>query len=180
MAHRASRLFELLLLSLVIPATAFAVTEGRLDSPVYPTHQVIELDLDANRTKYTGSVRIDVTVESATKSFEFHAETMTFDRIEMVRNGKKMPLTYEIADGGFVTATAPMELQPGNYTLEIDFHKDYNTQAVGLYRMENEGTGYIYTQYEAVDARRAYPCWDEPIYKITFQTSIHVPSDQVG
>ncbi|MCZ6766434.1 MAG: M1 family aminopeptidase, partial [bacterium] len=179
MSHRASRFYGLLLLSLVVPATAFGVTEGRIDTPVYPTHQVIELDLDANRTNYTGLVRIDVTVTAATKSFEFHAEAMTFDRVEIVRDGKKIPLTYEMEEGGIVTATAPMELQPGEYTLEIDFHKEYNTQAVGLYRMENDGVGYLYTQFEAVDARRAYPCWDEPIYKIKFKTSIHVPADQV-
>ena len=120
---RASRFYALLLLSLVVPATVFGVTEGRIDTPVYPTHQVIELDLDANRTYYTGSVRIEITVTEATKSFEFHAEAMTFDRVEIVRDGKKIPLTHEMEEGGIVTATAAIELQPGEYTLEIDFHK---------------------------------------------------------
>jgi len=180
MSYRVKRLSGLLLFALIIPATAFGVTEGRLDSPVYPTHQVIELDLDANRTNYTGSVRIDVTVKEATKSFEFHANTMEFDRIELVRDGKKIPLTHEFAEGGFVTATSPVELKPGEYVLEIDFHKEYNTQATGLYRMVKDDVGYLYTQFEAVDARRAYPCWDEPIYKITYQTTIHVPADQIA
>jgi D-lactate dehydrogenase len=41
--------------------------------------------------------------------------------------------------------------------------------------MEKDGKGYLLTQFEAIDARRAFPCWDEPIYKIPYQITLTIP-----
>jgi alanyl aminopeptidase len=158
-------------------ATASA-KDIRLDPRVAPTFEAIELNLDANKTDYTGSVTIEFKVEASTSEFRFHAREMTLDRIELRGKDGSYDISCEIGDDGLAVATVDRELAPGNYTMEIDFSKEYNTQAVGLYRMEYEDQGYLFTQFEAVDARRAFPCWDEPIFKIPFQMTIHIPDGQ--
>ncbi len=160
----------------VVPSLA---DEPRLDPNVAPTFMAIELDLDADKDDYTGSVRIDLRVERPTREFLFHAEEMTLDTVELRGEGGSVGVEIASAgDRGTQRATTASELAPGAYTLSISFSKPYNTRAVGLYRVVYEGRGYLFTQMEAMDARKAFPCWDEPIYKIPFQLTVTVPMQQ--
>ena len=147
----------LLILLVILPSAVPAETNGRLDSPVIPEFQTITLDLDATRKEYSGSVRIDVRVTAQTRIIEFHAEEMTLDRAELRgADGGVTPLECEMREGGFVTATAAENVAPGEYVLEIDFSKDYNTKAVGLYRVEKDGLGYLFSQFEDIAATRVH------------------------
>ena len=168
-----------LFVALVCTAVPSLADEPRLDGNVAPTFEAIELNLDANQDAYTGSVRIDIVVKRATRDFLFHAEEMSLDAVEL--RGPAGTVSVDIApagDRGTQRATCASELAPGKYTLAISFSKPYNTRAVGLYRVIHEGQGYLFTQMEAMDARKAFPCWDEPIYKIPFQVTVTVPTQQ--
>jgi alanyl aminopeptidase len=165
----------------VVPVVAGAALadEPRLDPSVAPTAQSIDLNLDAAQDRYTGSVKIDLRVREATREFLFHAEEMTLDRVELSGAGGAVPVTVASGgDRGTQRATTPSELAPGDYVLSIAFSKPYNTRAVGLYRTQYEGKGYLFTQFESLDARKAFPCWDEPIYKIPWQMTITIPMQQ--
>jgi alanyl aminopeptidase len=167
------------LLLLVLASVPSLADEPRLDPNVAPTFMAIDLDIDANKDAYTGSVRIEVRVERATREFLFHAEEMTLDAVEMYGAAGNVNLEITSAgDRGTQRAVAGTELAPGAYTLSIKFSKPYNTRAVGLYRVVHEGQGYLFTQMEAMDARKAFPCWDEPIYKIPFQLTVTLPIQQ--
>src|SRR5687767_8419284 len=84
-----------LTLALAIPAFA---DEPRLDPNVAPTSQSVELNLDADKDTYTGSVKIQLHVAKATREFLFHAEEMTLDKVELTGTGGAIPIT--IASGG--------------------------------------------------------------------------------
>lgn len=162
------------------PRTACA-TAARLGSDVVPTFEAIHLKLDASKNDYSGSVRIDLAVAKETGNFTFHAEEMTLTNVELRRAGARgasgsvVTIAYAPAENGTVIVAAETPLTPGNYSLAIDFTNDFGTRAVGLYRMEKGGAGYAFTQFEADDAREAFPCWDEPIFKIPFQMTLEVP-----
>jgi len=168
---------SLLIILWQIPYDSFA-EEMRLDPNVAPTFQAIELNLDAQKTEYSGSVRIELQVKESTTTFRFHAEEMNLTRLELRDQKGPVDLVFGSGDNGLIYVTTKNKLSLGSYSLEIDFNKDYNTKAIGLYRMEQDGTGYLFTQFEAVDARKAFPCWDEPIYKSPFQMTIHIPEGQ--
>lgn len=73
----------------------------------------------------------------------------------------------------------------GNYTLNVVFNGTLNDKLRGLYRSKyvNEKGEERYaavTQFEATDARRCFPCWDEPALKATFDISLIVPPDLVA
>ena len=57
----------------------------------------------------------------------------------------------------------------------LEFTNDFNTQATSLYRLESGGSAYTFTQLEADDAREAFPCFDEPSFKIPWQMTLVVP-----
>lgn len=76
-------------------------------------------------------------------------------------------------------------IPPGTYTLEIIFSGVLNDKLKGLYRSKyvNENGEDRYaavTQFEATDARRCFPCWDEPALKATFDISLVVPPKLVA
>src|SRR5205085_1386333 len=46
----------------------------------------------------------------------------------------------------------------------------------GIFRTEEAGNRYLLTQFEQITARRAFPCFDEPFYKVPWQVTLHVPA----
>jgi alanyl aminopeptidase len=171
-----------LCLVLVVATAALAeINEPRLDPNVAPTSEAIELNLDADQTDYTGSVKIQLHVTKATSEFLFHAEEMKLDKVELSGPAGAIPVTVATGgDRGTEKATTTKDLAPGDYTFAINFSKPYNTKAVGLYRGMFEGKGYLFTQFESLDARKAFPCWDEPIYKIPWDMKITIPMQQTA
>jgi aminopeptidase N len=155
----------------------------RLRQDVVPRSQSIRLDLDPRNKDYAGSVAIVLEVRRAARSFDFHAEDLTLGAAKLTRDtgGGAIPITVSPAGGeGIVTATADRELAPGRYTLSIEFTNDFDTRAVGLYRLETGGAAYAFTQFEAVDARKAFPCWDEPAFKIPYGMTLVVPESDAA
>ncbi len=143
--------------------------------PVEPVRQAVELWIDPDATDYRGSVKIDLEIGAETDRFRFHAEEMAFDSVALIGSRGPAELTTEEGEDGLITAIASEPLAPGSYTLAIEFSNEYDTRAVGLYRMEQEGKGFLFSQMEAVDARKAFPCWDEPSYKIPYQLTLRAP-----
>jgi alanyl aminopeptidase len=176
-AHRLILPSVLVALAACVLVGTGAAKEVRLDLNVVPTFQAVELDLDANRTEYTGSVKIELSVQKPTRSFLFHAHEMSLGEVALRNKNGSIDIETEMNGEGLVTAKTG-QLEPGRYTLEISFSKDYNTKAVGLYRMEYDGQGYLFSQFQALDARRAFPCWDEPIVKIPYQITVTIPEGQ--
>jgi alanyl aminopeptidase len=95
------------------------------------------------------------------------------------RAGHTIPLRSAVTDSkqGLVTLTAPHTMIPGSYALELAFDVKYARDGVGLYKTVNQGDAYLFTQFEANHARKAFPCWDEPGFKIPWQLSLTIPED---
>ena len=163
------------LAALLVPSIAAAETADRLPGDAIPTFQAITLHLDASKMDYTGSTRVMVRVPKATKTIHFHAQEMKLTSVVLKGKGKSWPLATSEGSWGFTTATSATTIPAGSYTLEIEFSNDFDRRATSLYRVEAGGNDYTFTQFEAIDARGAFPCWDEPGYKIPYQLTISVP-----
>ncbi len=166
--------------TILISAAVFSTADAamlRLGDQVVPVEQRVELELDPSQPDYTGRTRTELEVVTETNSFRFHAETMDLQRVELTRDGKPVASTYEALADAVIEVTTSEKLSAGRYTLEVEFADEYNTNAVALYRMAS-GDGFLFTQFEADDAREAFPCWDEPGFKIPFQLVMTVPNGQ--
>jgi alanyl aminopeptidase len=148
----------------------------RLGNDVVPTAETVTLTTDPRSDDYSGSVLVDLQVQKATPTFRFHAVDMTVTSLKLTKNKRAVEVTHAPGDDGTVVVTVAKPLQPGKYALAIDFTNKYNRQAVGLYKMTvKDGTPYLFTQFEAIDARRAFPCWDEPGFKIPYELTLTIP-----
>jgi aminopeptidase N len=80
-----------------------------------------------------------------------------------------------------LTLTLPNELPVGRHEIALEFHGKINAQGQGLFyaRYTEQGTKekkiMLGTQFEATDARRMFPCWDEPSFRARFQLTALVP-----
>jgi len=179
------RLAAVLLVFAVASPLALAETSDpadyRLGDQVRPDFERIHLVLDPAREDYSGSAHVDLTVLEATASFLLHAEDMEVQRLALSdESGRDVPVSFAAISSGRLEVTAASELTPGVYSLDVDFHNDFGTKAVGLYRADYQGNAYAFTQFEAIDAREAFPVWDEPGVKIPYQLVLTVPSDDMA
>ena len=169
-------LFYLLALSAVLALAPAARAEPRLGGDVVPIFEAVRLRLDPARTEYSGTVAIDLEVRRATAEVRFHARGQTFSRLTLSQGDREIPVEVERGQNGYTVARARAPLAPGAYRLTIDFTQAFDTRAVvSLFRTEKDGRAYAYTQFEAADARGAFPCWDEPGFKIPWQVTLEVP-----
>src|SRR5947207_1282143 len=65
-------------------------------------------------------------------------------------------------------------------TFELAYDAPFNDRLVGLYKTPEAGVEYAYTQFEAIDARWAFPCFDEPLFKTPFDVTLTVPAADVA
>ena len=73
------------------------------------------------------------------------------------------------------------EVKPGKHSIEVHFTGKLNERPQGLYltryQLPNgEGKKALVTQMEPTDARRMFPCWDEPVFRATYQLTAVVPA----
>jgi cytosol alanyl aminopeptidase len=158
-----------------LAGAAAAETSGRLGRDVVPVSQSIHLDVDAARKDYRGSVRVDLEVAKPVATFSFHSEGLTLETLTLRSPGGDVPVTHRSVGDAEVAVQAAAPLAPGRYVLEIAFRNEFDTRANSLYRLEAGGQAYTFTQFEADEAREAFPCWDEPSFKIPYQMTLVVP-----
>jgi alanyl aminopeptidase len=157
------------------PAHAARTTE-RLGPAVVPVSQEVFLELDPARTEFTGSTTVVLEVRESVDRFRIHAEGMEVTRAELVpEDGERRTVSLSSPADDVLEITSDRELAPGSAALELEFTARFGTKSAGLYRVEYEDNAYLFTQFESDDAREAFPCFDEPGFKIPFRLTMAVP-----
>lgn len=176
--NRIITIFSCVLVLLTAPAFAKDV-DYRLPSAVTPLFQDIHLTLDPDAPHYSGSTEIDIVVNKATDKVGFYQQDLTITHAELRKGKSTIALTVEAGEYNINWATASTEIKPGKYTLFIEFKGAVNTSSDGMYLSRFEDTNYIFTQFEDMHARKAFPSFDEPAFKIAYQMTITAPEHQV-
>ena len=170
-----SKLLTILCLLLIFSASLYADDSVQLSHDVVPTEQLIKLQLNPDERFYEGSTEIQLSVSNAVDNFKLHSETVDFLSVELRLSKQEVSTTFEQISETELEIRTSSKLSPGSYSLSIEFKNNFDSQATSLYRLDYEGESYLYTQMEADEAREAFPCFDEPIFKIPFQLELTVP-----
>ena len=175
---RICRLIAGLLLS---PAFLVAAENAdyRLPAGITPTSQAIELRLDPSTPDYSGTTTIRLTIDKPVDKIGLHQLNLDMTRIVLTSADTTRTLHADVSEWDINWLSDGSDIGPGDYELNIEFAGSYSTDSLGMHRVTFEDNDYVFTQMESMYARRAFPIFDEPSFKIPYQLTIVAPGDQV-
>ncbi len=153
----------------------------RLPRTVSPTRYDVTLRPDLKAFTFSGTEAVSVTVHEAVDAITLNATELDISAVRVVDSqelSQEATISYDEAEQQATFAfTTP--LAPGDYTLHTAFTGILNDKLHGFYRStftDSDGNEQVIatTQFEATDARRAFPCWDEPDRKAAFGITLDV------
>ena len=160
-------------------------TAYRLPAGVRPLKYDLTLQPDLNAFTFQGEEAISIDVAEPVQTVTLNAIELQVASAQLnLRDGTVLQAKGIVPDEESETVTLSFDqsIPPGAATLSIQFTGLLNDQLRGFYRSQyTDGEGrqrfLATTQFEATDARRAFPCWDDPAVKATFQVTLVVPSE---
>ena len=155
----------------------------RLARTVVPSAYRVFLTPDLEAFTFAGRVEIDVDIHESTSELTLHAAELELGAATVSADGTSYRSQEHRLDDTYETATFVFDrdLPAGPAVIEIAFDGVLNDKLHGFYRSsfkDDEGVTHTIatTQFENTDARRAFPCWDEPAFKATYQINLTIPS----
>ena len=163
-------------------------TPTMLPTNVRPSAYDLTLQPDLESFTFSGEVAIDITIHEATNEIVMNADEIEIQeaRLTLADGSDVEPCCIDFdKEEETVTLGFDEELSSGEARLHLKFTGELNDKLRGFYRSkytDSDGTEkYLATtQLEATDARRAFPCWDEPAIKATFKVTLIIPSELVA
>ena len=149
----------------------------RLSSNVRPEHYTLALTPDLKAATFAGVESIDVTLKEPADSITLNAVEIAFQSVSVTAGGKQQTATVALdKDKEQATFTFPEKLPAGKATLSIAYTGILNNELRGFYLSKTARRNYAVTQFESTDARRAFPSFDEPALKASYDVSLVIDS----
>lgn len=152
-----------------------AAAAQRLPNNATPQHYTLALTPDLTKATFSGDETIDVMLAAPSTSITLNAAEITFQAVTAGAKGATQTAQVsEDKDKEQATLTFPKPLPAGHNAVHIQYSGILNGQLRGFYLSKTAKRNYAVTQFEPTDARRAFPSFDEPAYKATFDVSLTV------
>ena len=153
-----------------VPAAA-----QRLPSTVVPTHYSLAVTPDLKAATFSGIESIDIEIKQPINVITLNAIEIAFQSVTIDAGREKQTAIVSLDSVSQQAAlTFPNTLPEGRARLKIRFTGILNNELRGFYLSRTAKRNYAVTQLESTDARRAFPCFDEPALKATFDVSLTI------
>ena len=166
----------------VVPPAPATRDDGRLPGTATPLRYVLDLRIDPAKPRFAGETAILVDVPQPTWHVVLHGRDLAVSHADATPAGGaaiEARATPRLAQGGVVpeelVLTFAKELPAGQAVIRVRYDAPFADDLAGLYRVSEGGTYYAFSQFEATDARRAFPCFDEPGFKTSYDVTITAP-----
>jgi aminopeptidase N len=147
----------------------------RLSTSVMPDHYDLAFAVDLAHNRFDGSETIKVRTTEPTTRVVLHALEITFHEVTVGTGAAAQRATVVLDESAqTATLTVPKPIAPGSTEIHIRYTGVLNDKLRGFYTSEGPKRSYAVTQFESTDARRAFPCFDEPGFKATFAVKLTI------
>ncbi len=154
---------------------------GKLPSFATPLRQQLELRIDPKKERFSGTTRIDVLLGRASRHIWLHGKELSVRSARVLVPGRPpMAATYRQKGSSGVAVLVFERSIEGKATIELAWDAPLDRSADALYRVERGGKAYVASQLQPLGARKIFPGFDEPRFKIPFDLSLVVPEDAVA
>ncbi len=173
-----SMLAAVLISSAFVCLAADQPPQLRLPNSVAPVSYRVELKLDPRQTTFSGHISIQVDIKQPLQTLWLNATKIEIAKATL-QSGDKTLAAKPIPGGDdFVGLTFDSPVPATSATIDIQYTGHIRQQdSSGVFGMEDNGNKYIFTQFEQIDARAAFPCFDEPSYKVPWQLTLEIPQE---
>ncbi len=155
---------------------------GKLPEDITPRRYEVALQVIPTEERFSGVVDLHVSLDHAREVIWLHGRDLNVTVATVTpAGGEAMVGTWEQVDDEGVAALRLEEaVHPGDAVIHIEYDAPFNRQLEGLYRVDTGGESYAFTQFEAISARRCFPSFDEPRFKVPFDITLEVKTDHVA
>jgi len=178
------RMASYLSMLLSVPALAaapfsFDAAPGRLPKDVVPVDYTVAVTPEAAALTFSGTERVKLTVRTSVQTLVFNSLNQQLANVRL--DGQRVAKVVSDDAQQLTTVTLAHAAHPGTHTLTFSYQGKLETQPHGLFVQHyTTPTGIkrvlLSTKMESTDARRMFPCWDEPAFRATFQLTVTVPA----
>jgi alanyl aminopeptidase len=149
--------------------------EGELPAGVAPRHYKVSLVVDPTKHNFDGHMRLDVQVDAPTRVIWLHGSALKIKSVAVRHGQERMVAKVEKPTHSLLGLVLAKALPAGQATIEIDYTGVLSSRdSDGASRQQEGGQHYVYTELEPIDARRVFPCFDEPRFKVPWQLTLKV------
>ena len=162
------------------PLYSFDSTPGKLPKSVVPIHYTIELAPDLQALSIAGSETVEIDVREPVSRVVLNAVNTEIADASIDDGAQRAEVSLD-AKAETATLTFANALTTGAHKLRLNFKARINSFGRGMfyadYPTDSGSKRMLSTQLEPSDARRIFPCWDEPAFKATFALTVTVPNN---
>ncbi len=169
------------ILAIALPVLAADSVPPKLKLPtsVVPINYALDLTILPEKETFDGTVDIDTQVKQPTTTLWLNSTGLTIKEVTFTPKGNKAIQAKPSQVGeDFLSLTLDRTIKPGRGRIHIRYTGSMSRKNTsGIFTQQDGGNWYAYTQFEAIHARKALPCFDEPGHKTPWQVTLHVPKD---
>ncbi len=160
------------------PAAAAAaalapVPPGKLTDAVRPVSYRLDLTVDPAQERFSGHVEIDAVLKAPSKFVDLHGRDLTMVKAVATVGGKSyVGRWFELDPTGVARLVFDEALPAGPVTFGFDYDAAFQSGPAGMFRVKVGEDWYSWTQFQSIDARAAFPGFDEPGFKVPFNVTL--------
>jgi alanyl aminopeptidase len=159
------------------PPPAVNPPSVRLPDGVRPTRYAAKLTVVPTHPTFKGIATVDVLLDRPTQVLWLNANDLALGHTTLVAGDQTYVATILPQPKDFVGLQFDRPLPAGPAQLHIEYEgKLYDNESSGVTRQQLGDDWYVFTHFEPIDARRAFPSFDEPAFKIRWQLTVDVPT----